>query len=58
MHATPPTNILAPHAQSSSRRKAELRASGLKYRSPYPRSPKHGKHAFVQGDPNTKEHNR
>lgn len=58
MPASPPPNILAPRASSGKHRKAELRAAGLKNRSPYPRSPKHGKHALVQGDPNTQEHRR
>ena len=37
---------------------AEAKTAAKRKLSPYPRSPKHGKHSFVQGDPNTKEHNR
>jgi hypothetical protein len=40
--------------QSSSQRKSALRESAKAKRSTWPRSPRHGKHARVEGDPNTR----
>jgi hypothetical protein len=36
----------------------EAKAYAKRFKSPFPKSPKHGKHSFVQGDPNTKDHQR
>jgi len=36
----------------------EAKSLAKKYMSPWPRSPKHGKHALVQGDPNTRNNKK
>lgn len=44
--------------QSNKKRKSENRIGAANKRSPFPRSPRHGKHSLVQGDPNTIGHAR
>lgn len=52
------TGLTPTVTQSTKARKAATRDAQRRNRSPFPRSPKHGKHAFVQGDPNTRSHAR